>query len=270
MSNNLSLDVLFPQEKMNEKFPVDVKNLHMWLEVETKWTTWFSRKVKKFSFVQGVDFVTSKNEFGDYTDARCTLNMAKELCMLSNSDRGREIRLYFIRCEEQLQAIRIAPPPPPQPLREVAPEFAVALSIVEGYKQLASYFKTPEHIYLMEASKYIEKKVGVAGLISPVSLNTMVNTSEIMDDIKELEMMLQPADLGKQLGISGQAVNKFLFSQGLQTKNGDGMWQPTEKGKPYCFIHSWGVRHRGGSHKEGYNLKWNLIKVSALYKKTEG
>jgi phage anti-repressor protein len=77
------LEVLFPAS--SELFSVDVKNLHLWLEVETRVNDWFTRRVKYFGFTQGVDFVLLKNEHNDIEDLRCTTNMAKELGMLERS-----------------------------------------------------------------------------------------------------------------------------------------------------------------------------------------
>lgn len=92
------LSVLFPVS--TELFMVDVKKLHMFLEVETRYDIWFNRRIADFGFEQGVDFVVIKNEHNDIIDLRCTANMAKELGMLERSQKGAEIRKYFIGCEE--------------------------------------------------------------------------------------------------------------------------------------------------------------------------
>lgn len=84
----------------NELFMVDVKKLHLWLEVETRINDWFNRRVKYFGFAQDVDFILLKNEQNDIIDLRCTANMAKELGMLERSQKGAQIRRYFIDCEQ--------------------------------------------------------------------------------------------------------------------------------------------------------------------------
>jgi len=70
---------------------------------------WFSRIIEKYNFIENKDFtVIVKNDEDDTafggirksTDHLMTLNMAKEIAMVSNTEKGKEARIYFIKCEE--------------------------------------------------------------------------------------------------------------------------------------------------------------------------
>ena len=89
---------------------VDARALHEVLCVKSIFANWITRRISKYGFIQGQDFVVfSKNgknsEDGRPSqDYRITLDMAKELCMVENNENGRIARRYFIECERQLLA----------------------------------------------------------------------------------------------------------------------------------------------------------------------
>ena len=66
---------------------------------------WIKARIAKYEFVQGVDFIDHK-VMGQYNqvvtiDYFLTIDTAKEIAMVENSDKGREIRRYFIECERR-------------------------------------------------------------------------------------------------------------------------------------------------------------------------
>ncbi len=88
---------------------VSGRELHKFLEVGTEYMKWFSRIIEKYNFIENKDFtVIVKNDEDDTafggirksTDHLMTLNMAKEIAMVSNTEKGKEARTYFIKCEE--------------------------------------------------------------------------------------------------------------------------------------------------------------------------
>ena len=79
------------------------RDLHEALEVKSKYADWF-KNMCGYGFEDGTDYTAfSKNlENGGRTiDHQLTIPMAKEICMLQRSDKGKEFRQYFIRVEEQ-------------------------------------------------------------------------------------------------------------------------------------------------------------------------
>lgn len=75
------------------------RDLHEFLEVETPYRLWFPR-MTEYGFIEDVDytpynFVHPKNQ-QEITDHALSIDMAKELCMLARSDKGKKARQYFI------------------------------------------------------------------------------------------------------------------------------------------------------------------------------
>ena len=87
---------------------VSGRELHEALGVETPYTTWVKRMCE-YGFSENVDFATrfpnleSENQYGGQNkiDHQLTIPMAKELCMLQRTDKGKQMRQYFIAVEEQ-------------------------------------------------------------------------------------------------------------------------------------------------------------------------
>ena len=84
----------------------DARTLHAFMLVLRDFTTWIKGRIRKFGFVEGVDYLLTKSgeQFPSGTkyssDYHLTLDMAKELSMVENNDMGRQARRYFIECEK--------------------------------------------------------------------------------------------------------------------------------------------------------------------------
>ena len=89
----------------NGEVRISGRQLHMFLEVQTRYNDWFARMCE-YGFAEGVDFYSNLSKTSELggrpsTDHLMTLSMAKELAMLQRTDKGKEARLYFIRIEEE-------------------------------------------------------------------------------------------------------------------------------------------------------------------------
>ena len=86
---------------------VNARDVHSYLEVNTKFADWIKRAIVKYDFKENIDFsiLRNGNPNGgrDILDYIVTLDMAKELAMLENNPKGKETRKYFINCEKELQ-----------------------------------------------------------------------------------------------------------------------------------------------------------------------
>lgn len=84
---------------------VNARNIHEYLEVKTHLSTWIKRAIEKYDFKENIDFsiLKSANPNGgiDKIDYIVTIDMAKELAMLENNEKGKEIRKYFIKVEKE-------------------------------------------------------------------------------------------------------------------------------------------------------------------------
>ena len=78
------------------------RDLHEALEVQTAYKDWFPRMCE-YGFEEGKDFssILSKSTGGrPQQNHQLTISMAKELCMLQRTQKGKEFREYFIKVEE--------------------------------------------------------------------------------------------------------------------------------------------------------------------------
>lgn len=80
---------------------VNAREIHEFLEVKTKFADWIKRAIEKYDFVENQDFTILKNGNGSnaFIDYIVTLEMGKELAMLENNPKGKEIRKEFIDFE---------------------------------------------------------------------------------------------------------------------------------------------------------------------------
>lgn len=90
---------------------VSARELYGHLEVGRRFTTWIKARIEKYQFQENLDFTIVENfsQNGEKVgrpqqDYIITMDMAKELSMIENNDKGREARRYFIRCEEELRS----------------------------------------------------------------------------------------------------------------------------------------------------------------------
>jgi len=92
---------------------VNGRELHEFLEIGRDFPTWFKDKVEKFGFIEGEDFSPKTGKTSDggrpRIDYDLSIDMAKELCMVENNEKGRMARRYFIECEKRLKQIQAEP-----------------------------------------------------------------------------------------------------------------------------------------------------------------
>lgn len=114
---------------------INARELHGFLGVGKDFSNWIKGRVDKFGFVENQDFICSPvlasklegrktNLCGgrNIKEYHLTLDMAKELAMVENNEKGREARRYFIECEKQFRtAVTTAPAAPKLPRKRSTP-----------------------------------------------------------------------------------------------------------------------------------------------------
>jgi len=92
-------------ENKNGIETVNARELHEFLESKQDFSTWVKGRIKKYDFSANIDFICfhKKMEANNATiiDYHISLDMAKELSMVENNEKGREARRYFIECEKK-------------------------------------------------------------------------------------------------------------------------------------------------------------------------
>ena len=82
---------------------VNAREIHEYLGVKTRFNDWINRAIEKYDFIENVDYSILSN--GNSKDFVVTLDMAKELAMLENNPKGKEIRKYFIYFEQKAKEV---------------------------------------------------------------------------------------------------------------------------------------------------------------------
>ena len=86
----------------NDRPTVSARELHEFLEVKTAFKDWFPRMCE-YGFTEGTDFCSFLSESTGgrpAQDAQLTIEMAKELCMIQRTEKGKQARKYFIELEK--------------------------------------------------------------------------------------------------------------------------------------------------------------------------
>ena len=87
---------------------VNARELHDFLGSKKDFSDWMKYRINQYGFSEETDFTT---RLGKSTGGRpskeyfITIDMAKELSMVENNERGREARRYFIAREKQAKAL---------------------------------------------------------------------------------------------------------------------------------------------------------------------
>ena len=101
---------------------VNARELHAFLESKQRFTDWIKDRIEKWGFINNKDFMiietamnaVHKNMKCDESEIKgpvkkefiITLDMAKELAMIENNEKGKQARKYFIECEKKLKEIK--------------------------------------------------------------------------------------------------------------------------------------------------------------------
>lgn len=95
------------RKKEDGNIYVNSLELHNYLGIKTRHNDWIKRQIKNYNFEKDKDFaitqkrvVVNNGGYKIHDKYELTLNTAKELCMVERTQKGKEIRNYFIEIEE--------------------------------------------------------------------------------------------------------------------------------------------------------------------------
>ncbi|MED7865674.1 antA/AntB antirepressor family protein [Campylobacter coli] len=83
----------------------NAREIFQFLNSEQEYSNWIKNRISHYNFIENQDYIIELV----YTKGRprkeyyVTLDMAKELCMVKNNEKGRQARRYFIECEKRLK-----------------------------------------------------------------------------------------------------------------------------------------------------------------------
>ena len=88
----------------SEQPTVSARELHEGLEISTRFNDWFSRMCE-YGFEAEKDFYSKMSKTPEQigrpsTDYEITVDMAKQICMIQRTDKGKQYRQYFLDLEK--------------------------------------------------------------------------------------------------------------------------------------------------------------------------
>ena len=184
------------------------RELHDMLGVETDYRHWFPRMCE-YGFEEGTDFNPVKNDrvrtegnrqvTRTVTDHQLTSPMAKEICMLQRTERGKECRQYFIKIEEQWNS--------PDAIMQRA--LQIANSRVEKLRG--------ENLALQAANSDLTVKNQV-----------MQPKADYFDQLVDRNLLTNFRDTAKQLGIKPRTFTTWLVDHKYLYRDKSGKLNPYE------------------------------------------
>ncbi|EFU2335629.1 phage antirepressor Ant [Campylobacter coli] len=170
----------------------NAREIFQFLNSEQEYANWIKNRISHYDFIENQDYIIELV----YTKGRprkeyyVTLDMAKELCMVENNEKGRQARRYFIECEKRLKNIEA----------EQMQKLAFRQSL--GYKsQLAQQKQKYENE--IKALKYDLEHKNELSLKRKLSKEELLELRKILARdygilcIKEWEMSLVAEKIGK-------------------------------------------------------------------------
>lgn len=194
------MNELIKIEYKNDNPTVLARDLHGALDVGTPYNKWFPRMCE-YGFTEGADFLTvDKNvrradgaEMPQIQrDHQITLSMAKELCMLQRSEKGKQFRQYFIQIEEAWNK----------------PEAVMARALQMANRKLDQ---------LMQVNVELTDTVAVQSQ-QIAELRPKASYYDVVLNCKDL---ISTSVIAKDYGKSAIWLNQYLHNRGVQYKQGD-------------------------------------------------
>ncbi|MBU5300474.1 antA/AntB antirepressor family protein [Clostridium sporogenes] len=178
---------------------VSGRELHEFLEVKTQFKDWFPRMCE-YGFTEGVDFNSLKikqlqNEGSRVVkrivnDYEITIPMAKELCMIQRTEKGKLARQYFISIESAWNT----------------PKMIMSRAVKMADKRM--------HKLQIENSKLL------------LSNAIMQPKADYFDELADRNLLTNFRDTAKELGVRQKVFINYLLANKFVYRDGKGKLKP--------------------------------------------
>ncbi|EAL1832549.1 phage antirepressor Ant [Campylobacter coli] len=170
----------------------NAREIFQFLNSEQEYSNWIKNRISHYNFIENQDYIIELV----YTKGRprkeyyITLDMAKELCMVENNEKGRQARRYFIECEKRLKNLE------QEKMQKLA--FHQSLGYKSQLKQQKEHYENK-----IKALKYDLEKKKELSFKRKLSKEELLELRKILARdygilcIKEWEMSLVAEKIGK-------------------------------------------------------------------------
>ena len=185
----------------NGKRAVNARELHKFLESKYQFANWIQERITKYGFVENQDYEVFKENLKNsnggrpQTEYALSVDMAKELSMVENNDKGRLARKYFIECEK------------------IARESMVASYQIEDP--------------IKRAERWIEEQKEKKAL--EAKNQEMQPKAQYFDELVERSLLTGFRDTAKELGLKQGEFIKILIDKGYIYRTPKGELRPIAK-----------------------------------------
>lgn len=207
----------------NNEPVVSGRQLHKALEVKTAYKDWFPRMVG-YGFTENEDFCSNLSESTGgrrATDHVLKLDMAKEIAMIQRTDKGKEVRQYFIQIEKEFNS----------------PDKIIARALLLSNDKV---LKLESRVEFLEAE-----------------LEEAQKQARYLDLIIESKASLRVTQIAADYGMSAHKFNKLLHDLGVQHKvNGQWILYKRHMGKGYTDSATFDFMDNRGQARTHITTTW--------------
>lgn len=218
----------------NQEPVVSGRQLHKVLGVRTAYKDWFPR-MTEYGFAENEDFSSflSKSTGGrPKQDHVLKLDMAKEIAMIQRTDKGKEVRQYFIQVEKDFNS----------------PEKIMARALKIADSKIIS----------------LEHKNEVLQL----ELEEARKQTDYLDLILQTKDMLTTTQIAQDYGMSANKFNQILKQVGIQRKvNGQWILYTKYQGKGYIASRTFDYVGKDNKVHSKITTVWTQLGRRFIYEK---
>lgn len=213
---------------------VSARDLHAGLEIKSNFTTWFDRMCE-YGFTE-LDYKkcfpnleSGCNGGQNMIDYQISVDMAKQICMIQRSEKGRQYRQYFLDLEKAWNT----------------PEQVFARALKMADQTIAK---------LKDSVKSLSTEVNMKNQI----IGELKPKADYYDEILNNPGLVTITQIAKDYGMSGKRMNEVLHDLGIQYKQSD-QWLLYSKyhGMGYTHSKTVDIVRSDGRPDVKMNTKWS-------------
>lgn len=182
------------------RYPINGRELHEQLGVETRYNDWF-RRMCEYGFAETQDFYSEMSKTPDggrpAVNHMLTLSMAKEICMIQRNDAGRAIRRYLIEVENAWNS----------------PEQIMSRALRIAEENISKLRGKVLHLEAANSELSVQKQI-------------MQPKAEYFDELVNRNLLTNFRDTAKEFGVKEKTFVKFLIDHKYVYRDKSGNLKP--------------------------------------------